>query len=91
MPKLAQPFANYFGPQRFGNDNLVAAKRWLVDRQPRRVNKARRAIFIGSPQSYIQSDFGSARISGLPVYPGSRRFAGAIGGIAVGARPFAFY
>lgn len=53
MPKLAQPFANYFGPQRFGNDNLAAAKRWLVDRQPRRVNKARRGLYLSVARSHI--------------------------------------
>ena len=53
MPKLAQPFANYFGPQRFGNDNLAAAKRWLVDRQPRRVNKARRGLYLSVARSHL--------------------------------------
>lgn len=53
MGSLAQPFANYFGPQRFGRDNLAAAKRWLVDRQPRRVSKAGKGLYLSVARSHL--------------------------------------
>lgn len=62
MPKLAQPFANYFGPQRFGSDNLAAAKSWLVDRQPRRVTKARRGLYLSVARSYLFNLIAAARV-----------------------------
>lgn len=61
LAQLAQPFVNYFGPQRFGGDNLAAAKRWLVDRRPRRVNKVRRGLYLSVARSYLFNLIAAAR------------------------------
>lgn len=52
-PQLDRPFANYFGPQRFGGNNLVAARKWLVERKPRRVNAPRRGLYLSVARSHL--------------------------------------
>jgi tRNA pseudouridine13 synthase len=51
--RLAEPFANYFGPQRFGGSNLAGAKSWLVERKPRRVTGARRGLYLSVARSHL--------------------------------------
>ncbi|MEC7957232.1 MAG: tRNA pseudouridine(13) synthase TruD [Pseudomonadota bacterium] len=51
--QLAEPFANYFGPQRFGGNNLAAARRWLMERKPRRVTGSRRSLYLSVARSHL--------------------------------------
>lgn len=53
VDQLVEPFANYFGPQRFGGNNLAAARRWLVERKPRRVNSTRRGLYLSVARSHL--------------------------------------
>ena len=51
--QLAEPFANYFGPQRFGGNNLAGARRWLIERKPRRVTGSRRSLYLSVARSHL--------------------------------------
>ena len=91
LAQLAQPFVNYFGPQRFGGDNLAAAKRWLVDRRPRRVNKVRRVISVCRAELFIQPHRCRTRTAGVREHRCVGRSIRTVSGLALGSWSLAFH
>jgi len=54
---------NYFGPQRFGWDNLEKARAWLPVRRRRRVSKFRQGLYLSVLRSYLFNEVLAARVS----------------------------
>ena len=50
--ELTPTFANYFGPQRFGGDNLERARQWVLERRRRRVSRYKQGLYL----SVLRSD-----------------------------------
>ena len=50
--RLTPKFANYFGPQRFGGDNLERAREWVLERRRRRVSRYKQGLYL----SVLRSD-----------------------------------
>lgn len=65
-PRLAQVAAhgapNYFGPQRFGRDNLAAALAWLPQRRRRRVSRFRQGLHLSVLRSFLFNEVLAARV-----------------------------
>ena len=53
---------NYFGPQRFGADNLEAALRWLDQRRRRRIGAFRRGLHLSVLRSFLFNEVLGARV-----------------------------
>jgi len=54
---------NYFGPQRFGRDNLAAALAWLPERRRRRLSRFRRGLYLSVLRSYLFNEVLAARVA----------------------------
>ena len=54
---------NYFGPQRFGTDNLEAAQRWLEQRRRRRVAAFRRGLYLSVLRSFLFNEVLACRVA----------------------------
>ena len=50
---ITEPFPNYFGPQRFGRENLDRALNWLKNRRHRRVAKSVRGWHLSVIRSWL--------------------------------------
>ncbi|MFU8817755.1 MAG: tRNA pseudouridine(13) synthase TruD, partial [Pseudomonadales bacterium] len=58
--KLGVP--NYFGPQRFGGDNLELARRWLPERRRRRIPAFRSGLYLSVLRSFLFNEVLAARV-----------------------------
>lgn len=54
--------ANYFGPQRFGGDNLQLARRWLPQRRRRRIPAFRNGLYLSVLRSFLFNEVLAARV-----------------------------
>jgi tRNA pseudouridine13 synthase len=54
---------NYFGPQRFGTDNLAAAVDWLANRRRRRISAFRRGLHLSVLRSLLFNEVLGARVA----------------------------
>ena len=54
---------NYFGPQRFGSDNLRNAVAWLGQRRRQRVPAFRRGLYLSVLRSYLFNEVLGARVA----------------------------
>lgn len=66
---------NYFGSQRFGRDNLEAARRWLPQRRRRRVSAFRRGLYLSVLRSFLFNEVLALRVangSWNEIVPGER-------------------
>jgi tRNA pseudouridine13 synthase len=54
--------ANYFGPQRFGGDNLARARAWLAERRRRRVSTFRAGLYLSVIRSLLFNEVLAARV-----------------------------
>jgi len=55
-------FPNYFGEQRFGNDNMDLARRWMEVRRSRKIPGFKKALHISVLRSFLFNRVLSARI-----------------------------
>ncbi len=53
---------NYFGPQRFGGDNLAAARAWLGERRRRRLGAFRSGLYLSVLRSLLFNEVLAARV-----------------------------
>ena len=53
---------NYFGPQRFGGDNLHAALAWLPDRRRTRLSRFKQGLYLSVLRSYLFNEVLGARV-----------------------------
>lgn len=53
---------NYFGPQRFGGDNLAAARAWLGERRRRRLGAFRSGLYLSVLRSFLFNEVLAARV-----------------------------
>jgi len=53
---------NYFGPQRFGTDNLANARSWLANRRRQRVGAFRSGLYLSVLRSYLFNETLAARV-----------------------------
>lgn len=53
---------NYFGPQRFGGDNLHAALAWLPDRRRIRLSRFKQGLYLSVLRSYLFNEVLGARV-----------------------------
>jgi len=58
----AQGAPNYFGPQRFGQDNLQQATDWLKVRRSRRISAFHRGLYLSVLRSYLFNEVLAARV-----------------------------
>ena len=60
---LGQPFTNYFGPQRFGTNNIESALAWLQDRRRRKISRKARGWHFSVLRSLLFNKIAQARES----------------------------
>lgn len=53
---------NYYGPQRFGGDNLAKARAWLGDRRRRRLPAFRKALYLSVLRSFLFNEVLADRV-----------------------------
>jgi tRNA pseudouridine13 synthase len=53
---------NYFGPQRFGTDNLERARAWLPERRRQRIPPFRSGLYLSVLRSYLFNEVLAARV-----------------------------
>lgn len=58
---LGQPFTNYFGPQRFGANNIEPALAWLKDRRRRKISRKARGWHFSVLRSLLFNKIAQAR------------------------------
>ena len=58
---LGQPFTNYFGPQRFGTNNIESALAWLKDRRSRKISRKARGWHFSVLRSLLFNKIAQAR------------------------------
>ncbi|MCZ6853830.1 MAG: tRNA pseudouridine(13) synthase TruD [Gammaproteobacteria bacterium] len=61
-----QGVPNYFGPQRFGADNLLAARAWLQMRRKRRISSFMKGLYLSVLRAFLFNE-----VLGLRVTQGS--------------------
>ncbi len=62
LSALGLPFANYFGPQRFGTNNIEAALGWLKDRRSRKISRKARGWHFSVLRSLLFNKIAKARV-----------------------------
>lgn len=73
---------NYFGPQRFGRDNLAQAMAWLPERRRRRISRFRSGLYLSVLRSYLFNEVLASRVRAgtwQTVLPGEATLAGPSG------------
>ncbi len=64
LEKLASDGApNYFGPQRFGWDNVERACDWLPHRRSRRISKFKHGLYLSVLRSFLFNEVLAARVA----------------------------
>ena len=58
---LGQPFTNYFGPQRFGTNNIQSALDWLKARRSRKISRKARGWHFSVLRSLLFNKIAQAR------------------------------
>jgi tRNA pseudouridine13 synthase len=53
---------NYFGPQRFGGDNLERASAWLLSRPRRRLSAFRSGLYLSVARAFLFNEVLAARV-----------------------------
>lgn len=53
---------NYFGPQRFGDDNLARARSWLLERRRRRSSAFRAGLYLSVVRAFLFNEVLAARV-----------------------------
>ncbi len=61
LARLGQPFTNYFGPQRFGTNNIESALAWLKDRRSRKISRKARGWHFSVLRSLLFNKIAQAR------------------------------
>lgn len=59
---VAQGVPNYFGPQRFGRDNVDQALGWLAQRRRRRVSAFKKGLYLSVLRSFLFNEVLAARV-----------------------------
>jgi tRNA pseudouridine13 synthase len=59
----AQGVPNYFGPQRFGGDNLERAMQWLPQRRRRSISHFKKGLYLSVLRSYLFNEILGRRVS----------------------------
>ncbi len=54
---------NYFGPQRFGRDNVERACSWLPHRRSRRISKFKHGLYLSVLRSFLFNEVLAARVT----------------------------
>jgi len=54
---------NYFGPQRFGSDNLTAAVGWLGKRRKRRISKFLKGLYLSVLRAFLFNEVLGLRVA----------------------------
>jgi tRNA pseudouridine13 synthase len=62
LAALGLPFANYFGPQRFGINNIESALSWLKNRRSRKISRAARGWHFSVLRSLLFNKILRARV-----------------------------
>ena len=62
LSALGLPFANYFGPQRFGTHNIESALAWLKDRRSRKISRKVRGWHFSVLRSLLFNKITEARV-----------------------------
>ena len=57
-----QGVPNYFGPQRFGSDNLEKARSWLSVRRSRRISDFKKGLYLSVLRSFLFNEILTARV-----------------------------
>ncbi len=55
---------NYFGPQRFGRDNLQAARAWLAKRRRLRISRFMKALYLSVLRAFLFNEVVGLRVEG---------------------------
>jgi tRNA pseudouridine13 synthase len=53
---------NYFGPQRFGDDNLEQARRWLAQRRKIRLPQFKKSLYLSVLRSFLFNEVLAVRV-----------------------------
>lgn len=61
LARFGQPFTNYFGPQRFGTNNIESALAWLKDRRSRKISRKARGWHFSVLRSLLFNKIAQAR------------------------------
>ena len=59
---VEQGVPNYFGPQRFGGDNLEQARRWLIRRRKIRISPFKKSLYLSVLRSFIFNEVLAERV-----------------------------
>jgi tRNA pseudouridine13 synthase len=57
-----QGVPNYFGPQRFGRDNLEMARSWLSVRRSKRISAFKKGLYLSVLRSFLFNEILAARV-----------------------------
>ena len=54
---------NYFGPQRFGRENMTRAREWLPVRRKKRISGFKKGLYLSVLRSYLFNEVLAARVT----------------------------